>query len=31
MIFLKRLSDAVDELREGVIAHYIGKGKSQEL
>jgi len=29
MMFLKRLSDAFDESREGVIAHYIDKGKSQ--
>lgn len=29
MMFLKRLSDAFDESREGVIAHYIGSGKSQ--
>jgi len=29
MMFLKRLSDAFDESREGVIAHYISKGKSQ--
>ncbi|MBL4763630.1 MAG: type I restriction-modification system subunit M [Gammaproteobacteria bacterium] len=29
MMFLKRLSDAFDESREGVIAHYVGKGKSQ--
>ena len=29
MMFLKRLSDAFDESREAVIAHYTGKGKSQ--
>jgi len=29
MMFLKRLSDAFDESREGVIAHYINKGKTQ--
>ena len=29
MMFLKRLSDAFDESREGVIAHYLGSGKSQ--
>ena len=29
MMFLKRLSDAFDESREGVIAHYAAKGKSQ--
>ena len=29
MLFLKRLSDAFDEEREKVIAHYVGKGKSQ--
>lgn len=29
MMFLKRLSDAFDESREAVIAHYISKGKSQ--
>ncbi len=29
MLFLKRLSDAFEEAREGVIAHYLGKGKSQ--
>jgi len=29
MMFLKRLSDAFDESREGVIAHYVEKGKSQ--
>jgi len=29
MMFLKRLSDAFDESREGVIAHYISKGKTQ--
>jgi len=29
MMFLKRLSDAFDESREGVIAHYVAKGKSQ--
>lgn len=29
MMFLKRLSDAFDESREEVIAHYVGSGKSQ--
>ena len=29
MLFLKRLSDAFEEAREGVIAYYLGKGKSQ--
>lgn len=29
MMFLKRLSDAFDESREAVIAHYISKGKTQ--
>ena len=29
MLFLKRLSDAFEEEREKVIAHYIGKGKTQ--
>ncbi len=29
MMFLKRLSDAFDESREGVIVHYLDKGKSQ--
>lgn len=29
MMFLKRLSDAFEESREGVIAHYISKGKTQ--
>lgn len=29
MLFLKRLSDAFDEAREGVIAHYISEGRSQ--
>ncbi|MCK5894424.1 MAG: type I restriction-modification system subunit M [Endozoicomonadaceae bacterium] len=29
MMFLKRLSDAFDESHEGVIAHYLKKGKSQ--
>lgn len=29
MMFLKRLSDAFDESREGVIAYYVGKGKTQ--
>jgi len=29
MMFLKRLSDAFDESREAVIAHYIEKGKTQ--
>ena len=29
MLFLKRLSDAFDEAKEGVVAYYVGKGKSQ--
>ena len=29
MLFLKRLSDAFEEAREGVITYYLGKGKSQ--
>jgi type I restriction enzyme M protein len=29
MMFLKRLSDAFDESREAVIAHYLSKGKTQ--
>jgi type I restriction enzyme M protein len=29
MLFLKRLSDAFEEEREKVIAHYVGKGKTQ--
>ncbi len=29
MMFLKRLSDAFDESREAVIAHYLAKGKTQ--
>ncbi len=29
MMFLKRLSDAFDESREAVIAHYVSKGKTQ--
>lgn len=29
MMFLKRLSDAFDESREAVIAHYVNSGKSQ--
>lgn len=29
MMFLKRLSDAFEESHEGVIAHYISKGKTQ--
>ncbi len=29
MMFLKRLSNAFDESSEGVIAHYVDKGKSQ--
>ena len=29
MLFLKRLSDAFDEEREKVIAHYVDKGKTQ--
>lgn len=28
MMFLKRLSDAFDEAREGVVQYYIGKGKA---
>ena len=28
MLFLKRLSDTFEEAREGVIAYYLGKGKS---
>lgn len=28
MMFLKRLSDAFDEAREGVVQYYIGKGKT---
>lgn len=30
MMFLKRLSDAFEESREAVIAHYLSKGKSQK-
>ena len=30
MLFLKRLSDAFEEAQEGVIAHYIAQGKSQQ-
>lgn len=30
MMFLKRLSDAFDEAREGVVTHYENKGKSAE-
>ena len=30
MLFLKRLSDAFEEAQEGVIAHYLSTGKSQE-
>ena len=30
MMFLKRLSDAFDEAKEGVIQHYLGKGKTQQ-
>ena len=30
MLFLKRLSDAFDEAREGVIKYYLDKGKTQE-
>lgn len=30
MLFLKRLSDAFEEEREKIIAHYIGTGKSEE-
>ena len=29
MMFLKRLSDAFDESREAVIAHYLGAGNTQ--
>lgn len=29
MMFLKRLSDAFDEAKEGVVAYYIGTGKTQ--
>ena len=29
MMFLKRLSDAFDESREAVVAHYLSKGKTQ--
>lgn len=29
MMFLKRLSDAFDESREAVVAHYVSKGKTQ--
>ncbi len=29
MMFLKRLSDAFDEAKEGVVAYYIGTGKSE--
>lgn len=29
MMFLKRLSDAFDESRESVVAHYVNKGKAQ--
>lgn len=29
MMFLKRLSDAFDEAREGVVQYYIGKGKTE--
>ena len=27
MMFLKRLSDAFDEAKEGVVQHYVGTGK----
>ncbi|MBR9883421.1 MAG: type I restriction-modification system subunit M [Oceanospirillales bacterium] len=30
MMFLKRLSDAFEEAREGVVQYYIGKGKTEE-
>ena len=30
MLFLKRLSDAYEEAREGVIQYYLDKGKTQE-
>ena len=30
MLFLKRLSDAFEEERERVIAHYVSTGKSQD-
>ena len=30
MLFLKRLSDAYEEAREGVIKYYLDKGKTQE-
>jgi len=30
MLFLKRLSDAFDEAREGVIQYYLDRGKTQE-
>ena len=30
MLFLKRLSDAFDEAREGVVQYYLDKGKTQE-
>ncbi|WP_417667178.1 type I restriction-modification system subunit M [Pseudidiomarina sp.] len=30
MMFLKRLSDAFDEAREGVVQYYINKGKTEE-
>jgi type I restriction enzyme M protein len=30
MLFLKRLSDAFEEAQEGIIAHYLSTGKSQE-
>jgi type I restriction enzyme M protein len=30
MLFLKRLSDAFDEARDGVIQYYLDKGKTQE-
>ena len=30
MLFLKRLSDAFEEAREGVISYYLSKGKTQE-
>ena len=29
MMFLKRLSDSFDEAHEAVVAHYVGKGKTE--
>ena len=29
MLFLKRLSDAIEEEQDKVVAHYLNKGKSQ--